>query len=186
VPPVNFENYWGVVVLSLLATMGILYRSDDHRGWVGFSVLLFGTFSAATFAFNQGVVARLSNPKEVLPLLATESPRVACNDLYLTTYLDLVHPRQSPTTFSWTRTLDLSTDSYLHTYLCDRKNLERSRPDAAPRFEGLFSTLDTGFISRGGDSFMSIGRQPIPSFPAHSDTTPVECIEHELFVVPTY
>lgn len=185
VPPVNFENYWGVMVLSLLATMGILYRSDDNRGWVGFSMLLFGAFSAATFAFNQSVFERLSNPREVLPLLAKESPRVACNDLYLTTYLDLVHPRQQPTTFSWTRTLDLSSDSYLYSYLCDKQNLERIHPDARATFEPLFSTLDSAFVFRGGDSFMSIGRQEPATFYPQSPAPPSECVERDLYIIPT-
>jgi hypothetical protein len=186
VPPVNFENYWGIMVLSFLATLGILHRSEDPRGWVGFSVLLFGVFSVATFAFNQKVSQRLSHPKEVLPVLATESDRVACNDLYLTTYLDLVHPRQQPTTFSWTRTLNLSSDSNYRNYLCDKRILESSYSEVKPLFEHLFAALDAGFITRGSDMFMSLGRQEIPTFAPRPDDAPVECPARELLMVPTY
>lgn len=186
VPPVNFENYWGVMVLSFLATMGILHRSEDPRGWVGFSLLLFGAFSAATFAFNQKVSQRLTHPKEVIPVLATDSSRVACNDLYLSTYLDLVHPRQQHTMFSWTRTLDLSSDSNYRNYLCDKRVLESSYSEATPLFEHIFAALDAGFISRGSDMFMSLGRQDIPTFAPQPLEAPIECPARELLMVPTY
>lgn len=186
VPPVNFENYWGVMVLSFLATMGILHRSEDPRGWVGFSVLLFGAFSVATFAFNQSVSARLARPREVLPLLAKDSSRVACNDLYLTTYLDLVYPRQEPTTFSWTRTLDISSDANYQNYLCDKQSLQSFHSDVQSLFNHLFVVLDEGFISRGSDMFMSLGRQNIPTFTPQPSTMETECISRELWVVPTY
>ncbi len=185
VPPVNFENYWGVMVLSFLATMGILHRSEDPRGWVGFSVLLFGVFSMATFAFNHSVSARLTRPRDVLPLLAKDSARVACNDLYLTTYLDLVSPRQEPTTFSWTRTLDISSDTNYHNYLCDKQSLQSFHADAQPLFNSLFLALDEGFISRGSDMFMSLGRQNIPTFAPQTNITGTTCSNRELLVVPT-
>lgn len=186
VPPVNFENYWGVMVLSFLATMGILHRSEDPRGWVGFSVLLFGAFSVATFAFNHSVSARLAHPREVLPLLAQNSTRVACNDLYLTTYLDLVYPRQQPTTFSWTRTLDISSDANYQNYLCDKQSLQSFHSSSQPLFDHLFVALDEGFISRGSDMFMSLGRQNIPTFAPQPSTATTECASHELLIVPTY
>ncbi len=183
VTPVNFENYWGVAVLGFLATMGVLHRSDDHRGWVGLTMFLFLAFSAGTFAFNQSVFSRLDRPREILPLLAETSPHVACNDLYLTTYLDLVHPRQQPTAFSWTRTLDLSSDSNYETYLCDKDMITSEFPDSQARFGRIFETLDAGFRSRGGDMFMSLGRQDLNLFPSKEITEQTPCRGKELIVV---
>jgi len=183
VTPVNFENYWGVAVLGLLTTMGVLHRSDDHRGWVGLAMFLFAAFSAGTFAFNQSVFNRLDRPREILPLLAETSPRVACNDLYLATYLDLVHPRQEPTAFSWTRTLDLSSDAKYETYLCDKKRLISEIPYSQTLFARVFETLDAGFLSRGGDMFMSLGRQDLNLFPPREISEPMPCSEKEFVVV---
>jgi hypothetical protein len=183
VTPVNFENYWGVAVLGFLTTMGILHRSDDQRWWVGLAMLLFAAFSAGTFAFNKSIFMKLEHPREILPLLAERSSQVACNDLYLTTYLDLVHPKQQPTTFSWTRTLDLSSDANYETYLCDRRTLIAESPDARSLFEPLFDTVDAAFLARGGDMFMSMGRQDLRMFSPKKITDSTSCASKSFVVL---
>jgi hypothetical protein len=183
VTPVNFENYWGVAVLGLVMAVGILHRSDDHRGWVGLAMFLCAAFCTGAFAFNDAVFKRLDRPREALPLLAEASPRVACNDLYLTTYLDLVHPRQQPTAFSWSRTLNLSSEENYTTYLCDKRRLLSEFPSIGPLFAPLFERLDEGFLSRGGDMFMSLGRQEVKLLPAQELSEQTLCDEKEFIVV---
>lgn len=180
IAPVNFENYWGVVVLGVLATLGILHRSEVQRGYVAASLLLFGAFALSLCVDNYRISARLTDPERILPLLAEAAPQVACDDLYLATFLDLTHPLQPPTAFSWTRTFFLSTDRYYNTYQCDRLSLERDYPELIPNFLPLFETLDSGFVSRGGDMFMSLGRQPIPRFLPQQRFDPSSCEAHAL------
>ncbi|MEY3400026.1 MAG: hypothetical protein RLZZ486_494, partial [Actinomycetota bacterium] len=71
VTPVNYEQYWGVVVVGLLATLGILYRAAALHLWVIATVAFFATYCAHTFLFNKAIFDRLKEPQRILPLLAT-------------------------------------------------------------------------------------------------------------------
>jgi hypothetical protein len=183
VTPVNFENYWGVAVLGCVTTLLIVQRASHPGYWIGFSMALYALFCVTVFARNNAVFQRLERSHEVLPLLSKSSAQVACDDLYLTTYLDLVHPMQPPTVFSWTRALNLSSDVPYENYLCSKEVIQNMGPPTSEEFAPLFHALDWGFQSRGADIFMSIGRQPIPTFPRREGTTKTSCPDRELVVV---
>ena len=183
VTPVNFENYWGVAVLGYLVTVAIIQRVTLLRAWVYCAMILFATVSLSIFEVNRVIFERLQLPRETIATLATSSSRLACNDLYLATYLDLVHPRQPPTAFSWARTYDFSSNIQYDTYLCAREEIRRST--FSHNFIRLLEALDFGFQSRGADMFMSLGRQPIPLFPKRKIEHIPECSPQNLIVVTT-
>lgn len=183
VTPVNFENYWGVAVLGCVAALLIVQRASHPRYWIGFSMALYALFCLTVFARNNAVFQRLESPHEVLPLLSKSSAQVACDDLYLTTYLDLVHPMQSPTVFSWTRTLNLSSDLSYDEYLCSKSAMQSMGPQTSDTFAPIFEALDWGFQVRGADMFMSIGRQPIPKLPQRAGSKDMNCARQELVVI---
>jgi hypothetical protein len=183
VTPVNFENYWGVAVLGCVATLLIVHLASHSGYWIGLTMALYAAFSVTLFTRNNTVFQRLEHPREVLPLLSTSSAHVACEDLYLTTYLDLVHPMQPPTVFSWTRALNLSSDVPYDDYLCSKAIIQDMGPPTSEDFKPIFQALDWGFQSRGADMFMSIGRQPIPTFPQRKVPKDTGCARRELIVV---
>lgn len=185
VTPVNFENYWGVAVLGCVTTLLIVHLASHPRYWIGFTMALYAAFSVTIFASNNAIFKRLERPREVLPQLSTSSAQLACDDLYLTTYLDLVHPMQPPTVFSWTRTLNLSSDFAYDEYLCSKDLIQKMGPPTSDDFAPIFHALDWGFERRGADMFMSIGRQPIPTFPKREGTKDTSCARRELVVVKT-
>lgn len=185
VTPVNFENYWGVAVLGYLATLAIIYGATQLRAWVYCVMALFIIFSVTVFEYNRAIFERLPLTRDTFTTLATSSSRVAVDDLYLASYLDLVHPQQPPTTFSWTRTYELASNRSYDAYLCAREEIGRSGFSSSPQFIRLFEALDFGFQSRGADMFMSLGRQPIPLFPKIEIRDIPSCPPQELIVVAT-
>jgi hypothetical protein len=185
VTPVNFENYWGVAVLGCLTTLVVIHRATEPRIWITSAFALFVAFAGTTFAFNRSIFLRLEDPKKTIAMLATSSSQVACDDRYLATNLDLVHPLQPPTAFSWTRTYDLSSNQRYDQYLCARDTILHSGHASSPKFKELFEALDRGFQTRGADMFMSLGRQPIPTFTKREFTQNTRCAPEELIVVTT-
>ena len=185
VTPVNFENYWGVAVLGYLTTLAIIHGATQLRAWVYCVMALFLIFSVTVFESNRAIFERLPLTRETISTLATSSSRVAVDDLYLASYLDLVHPQQPPTTFSWTRTYELASNKSYEDYLCAREEIRRSGFSSSPQFIRLFEALDLGFQSRGADMFMSLGRQSIPLFPKLEMRDIPYCAPQELIVVTT-
>lgn len=183
VTPVNFESYWGVVVLGCVATLLIVHGATSIRRWMACAMALFAVFSGSMFVRNNAIFRRLEHPHETLPMLSTSSAQVACDDLYLTTYLDLVHPMQPPTAFSWSRTLNLSSDAMYDEYLCSKEAIRNMGSSVSEQFTQIVAALDWGFQSRGADMFMSIGRQPIPSFPERRLSSDTRCAPQQLIVI---
>lgn len=181
VTPVNFENYWGTAVLGYLATIAIIHRVTHLRRWVYCTMLLFASFSLRIFEINRVIFERLQLPRETIATLATSSSRLAHNDLHVATYLDLVHPRQPPTAFSWARTYDLSSNVEYDAYLCAREEIRRS--PFSDEFVRLLEALELGFQYRGADLFMSLARQPIPLAPKRQVEDVAECSPQNLIVV---
>lgn len=165
VTPVNYEQYWGVLVLSGLTAVAILYRSKNPALWLHIALVCFLVHAVHIFRDNAIVFNELGNRREVLQALRTNSQSVACHNLRLATYLNLAYPMQPPTALSWTRTLNAkNNDNYLE-YSCVKRAIEKLAPPQFSQFNEVFNALEIGYIVKGSDLNVTMGRQEIVQFP---------------------
>lgn len=159
--PVNYEQYWSISIVGFLATITILSRSQYKNGWVALALFVFVVESTQTFTNNLRVFRRLPDPRQSLTTVHELAERVAVNDLYLATFLDMAYPVQPATIFSFAHTYEVSSDQSYQRYVCARRSIEASHPEYIPSFSALFARLDYGYQVRGIDPLITAGRAPI-------------------------
>lgn len=164
VTPVNYEQYWGVLVLSGLTALGVLYRSSRPTVWLRVAMVCFFLHAVSLFRANAAVFHDLGNRQEIVHALRVHSPRVACDNLRLAAYLDLAYPMQPPTALSWTRTLNAKNNDSYAEYSCVKRAVEKLEPATMARFNEVFSALEGGYSRKGSDLNVTMGRQSMVQF----------------------
>lgn len=175
VTPVNYEQYWGVFVLGVLTALGITFSGTKPLLWLGVAMGAFGLHIAMLFCHNAAVLAGFRNRQEILQALPNQASRIACDDVYLATYLDLAFPMQAPTALSWTRTLHASNNDNYVEYLCVKHALQSLPPSGLSQFKEIFSRLEYGYSTKGSDLNVTMGRQRIVKFPLPSIDVGASC-----------
>ena len=161
VTPVNYEQYWGTLVLGFLTTCAVIYRSATPKLWLYVSLAVFFAHTSAIFNHNLSVFGRLESPQNTLDVAKDNPTQLACSDIYLATYLDLAFPHKEPTALSWTRTLSTGTTSEYLSYECVKNAIKSDFPGQAYQFQNIFHVLDNGFVVKGDDVNVSMKRRPI-------------------------
>jgi hypothetical protein len=148
--PVNYEQYWGVVISGLLLTLLILIRSARPNLWVGVALLVFAVQSMEVWKRNCETFATARQRPDILEIAQKAPERLAISDIHVTTYMDLAYPMQPHTLFSFSRIYHQDSGENYQRYLCGRRYIESNNPESIPAFSALFSRLDAGYASRGG------------------------------------
>jgi hypothetical protein len=174
-PASKFEEYWGVVVVAFLGALTVYYRSAQPNRWVAVAFLWSATWFWANFQFNAGILAKLGNPIQTIDTLQEASERVASSDLLLSAYLDMVHPKQPHTLFSFTKTYRLSDDSNYTEYRCAKELVGKLHPDKYGMFAHEFAVLDIGYVFRGIDEIITMRRRSLEEFKVKSNDESTPC-----------
>lgn len=164
VSPTKYEEYWGAVVVAVLVALLVQYRSRKPDLWVVLFLSVFVVWAADNFTLNRYVYAKLSSPREAIRILKQVPGRVASNDTLLSVYLDMVHPRQEHTLFSFTKTYTLSNDQNYREYLCAKDFVASLPPEESRSFQEQFTRLDYGYMHRGIDEVITMRRSPLEEF----------------------
>jgi hypothetical protein len=178
-PPTKFEEYWGVVVVALLATLMLHYRSRQPDRWLAVVLIWFGLWLWSNFEFNAGLLAKVRNPAKTVAILRETPEQVASSDLLLSAHLDMVHPKQPHTLFSFTKTYKLSDDSNYAEYRCAKEIVRAMPVEEARTFDTEFAALDFGYSYRGVDEIITMRRQPLEAFKIkpNNDSRPCSQLE---------
>ncbi len=184
VTPVNFEQYWGVMIIAFVAAVVVLGKPQLLKGYVFLGVLCFFVAGLRDFRINLDMVSRIAEPEVVLPALAQSAADMVFDDTYTATVLDMVHPKQAPTAFSWTRTLHASSNAEYSVFQCTKKLLlEQHGTATSERFEQIMEHLARGFVEKGADLNVTMGRMPIPRVDLPTNALGTECTGRNPLIV---
>jgi hypothetical protein len=185
--PVNYEQYWSVVISGFFLTLLILLRSSRPNTFVVCLLVLFGVQSARSWHRNYTTLHKLKQPSQVLALIGKAADRVAVSDVYLASYLDLAYPMQPATLFSYNRTFIHDSGMLYRTYMCARKHIEQTLPELQAQLTPVFARLDQGYRAKGVDFLVTAGRAELPSTILLAPPSESECLaEPTPYVAPTY
>jgi len=159
--PPKYEEYYGVIVVSLLLGLLILLRSKRPNVWVGALLITFLAWTVGNAKVNHQISSRLVYPRGSIELLHTDSDRAATSDLLLSSLLDMVHPRQPSTLFSYTRTYDVSSHDNFERYRCGKRLIKQLPAHVSSAFAQEFAQLDAGYIYRGVGETVTMRRVPL-------------------------
>lgn len=165
VTPVNFEQYWGVFVLGVLAALFVTFVSSHSTLWLAIAMIGYILHATVLFRTNIEVFRALNNQRAVFSALSDSPNRVVCNNLYLATYLDLAFPKQAPTALSWTRTLHAGNNDNYRSYICMKEALQSLPQRDVSSFKDVFSQLEDGYLVKGSDLNVTMRRREIVHFP---------------------
>lgn len=185
VTPVNYEQYWGVMVIGFLLALATLHSKTSPTRWVVLTVAIFVLNMCQVFRFNDLISSKLAHPGEDLARLAQSAPNMITDDIYVATFLDLVHPRQEPTAFSFTKTYQATSSENYELFQCAKQALQQQRPNDMPRFHRILERLEVGYTARGTDLNVTMGRQPLPEHPPSMQEKPLNCPESQLYIIDT-
>ena len=186
VTPVNFEQYWGLTVIAFVAATAILGKPKLLRCWAFVALLCFFSAGMRDFSMNLSIASRITTPEVVLPALAKSAEDMVFDDLYMATVLDMVHPRQAPTAFSWTRTLHADSNEQYSVFQCTKKLLLQQHDSVVTdRFLPIMEHLKRGFSEKGADLNVTMGRMPIPRMELPANEIGAECTQRRPPIVPT-
>jgi hypothetical protein len=180
VTPVNYEQYWGVVVLAVISSVVLVKRGSGLGMWLCLLLLVFEAHCATLFRHNLEVYKSLRNPENILPVVRESPEKVACANIYLATYLDLAYPRREPTALSFTRTLHAASDRNYEVYACVKREIQSRPQSTRDTYARILEVLDHGYDVKGADLNVTMGRRDITRHYSLSTPLEMQCKETPL------
>ena len=160
--PVNYEQYWGVVVCAFLLALVIDLRSATRNLWISLALAVFVYQSVYIFKANKAVMGKISNLPRVLEVVKSAPHSVAASEVFIASYLDLAYPRQAATVFSFNSTYAHGDENFKR-YICAKRYIERNHADLVQNYAFLFEMLDNGYRVKGIDRLVNAGRSSAPN-----------------------
>jgi hypothetical protein len=175
--PSNGEQYVGLFTTSILMATTLFDKRDKPISSVKSTVVATGLLCAylgcswRVFSDNERWNKILELTPPLLSDLATRSAQVAVNDVYLSTTLSLLYPKQSALLFSFPQVYLGEAAHSITRYRCAKAALAKN-PLLAEAFEPLFIQFDAAYLYETEDNPLHhLGRAPYGN--RSHDTSPL-------------
>ncbi len=156
IQPNNFEQYWSIVAVALIVTLGF----QTQKAFPIISILLIFYWGFLNFRQNQNLTQKVELTDAILEEIKLNSAAVAVNDIYVSTRLDMLYPKQKPLLFSYTRFYKKLPDKMLQDFICAKDSLKSD-----PEFVNIVDQA-SDFYLNGDQNYIlnTIGRteHPLP------------------------
>ena len=145
--PINFEQSFGVVCISLLATVFIL--SLKRKKWMFqaagiFGILLSVAFSSKVFRINSDPVLTEKPSRELIEALREDSSNVVFESSKLASTMSMVFPKQPYTALAIAQSFGFGASKYFDRYLCVKEKIRRD-PGVNEKYSSVLMDLDKGY-----------------------------------------
>lgn len=152
--PNNYEQYAGVFSPVLILIFGIRWNMIFRK--VTIIGLLVALFIQQVFVVkeNQEKLEMVLNTPGLMENLEKHSAQVAMNDMYLSSFCNLLYPRQPATPFSYVGTYPEAHRDFFKRYLC-AKQAVLERKELMSRYQKVLSRLDHDYRYRNEDFILS-------------------------------
>jgi len=185
--PINFEQSFGVISISFLAT--ILALSYDQRKWVlpvlGVTgIFLSVVFSAQIFRINSNPILLKKPPQELLEKLRADPFSVVFEDTRLGSTMSMILPRQSFTALAISQSYSFAAPKYFEKYLCVKEKIKQE-PEISKKYKSALKSLDKGYKHlHSGFIFIHLNRRK--NFTVFYDVykKPEQCNSKKLYYYP--
>jgi len=185
--PINFEQSFGVVCFSFLATVFIL--SLREQKWIFpalsiFGILLSVVFSIQIFQVNSNPVLLEQPPQKLIKALRDDSFNVVFESSTLASTMSMVLPKQSYTALAISQSYGFSASKYFDKYLCFKEKIKQY-PGKSEKYKPALMALDKGYKHLHSD-FVFIHLNRRDKFNSFFDVhrKPESCDSKPLFFYP--
>jgi hypothetical protein len=123
IQPNNFEQYWSAAALSLI----IILQLKDLRALqvcARISMCLLFIWGFNSMATNYIYSKQIPKETEIVNDIKNDASIVALPDIYLSTRLDMLFPKQKPLLFSYTRFYKEFPERYIGDFICAEEKLK--------------------------------------------------------------
>jgi hypothetical protein len=126
--PDNFESYAGTLAVALVVAFGVQHRPRLRTGLLVIGLVAFGAASLDNARMNLAFQRSMPMTPALVTALREDAGLVVINQMELSSYMDLVHPRQQPTALSFGKTFPLTADRHIAQYRCIKKQVLIEHP----------------------------------------------------------
>jgi len=185
--PVNFEQSFGVVCFSFLATVFIFSLKDQK--WILpalgiFGILLSVVFSNQIFHVNSNPVLAEKPSQKLIKALREDSFNVVFESNALASRMSMILPKQSFTALAISQSYGFSASKYFDKYLCFKEKIQQY-PEKSEKYKSAIMALDNGYKHLSSDFiFVHLNRRD--NFHIFFDVhrKPENCDSRELYFYP--
>lgn len=185
--PNNFEQNFGVICFSFLATVSIL--SLRKQKWIFpalgvFGVLLSVVYSVTIFRLNSNPVLRENPPQKLINALREDSFNVVFENNALANNMSMILPKQSFTALAISQTDSFGSPKYFERYLCFKEKIKQD-PKITEKYKPSLVVLDNGYKHLHSD-FILLHINRREKFPVFFDVDrkPESCDSRKLYFYP--
>jgi hypothetical protein len=185
--PINFEQGFGVVCLSFLATIFIL--SLKKQKWIipalSISTMLLSLiYSFQIFRVNSNPILLQEPPRELIEALREDPFNVVFEDSRLGSTMSMVLPRQSFTGLAISQSYGFGAPKYFNKYVCLKEKIKQE-PGKFEKYKSALMNLDKGYTHLHTD-FIFIHLNRRKDFPVFFDVhkKPGNCGPKKLYYYP--
>lgn len=159
IQPNNFEQYYGVVVISVLS---LFFVSGLPMKEVFISLLtlalLYLPYRYGKLVIKLNINTEKLTQEHVLDKLRTFSSRVAFNDFAYSRVAGMIFPKQPMTVIDYGQTYGVVSKTKFNGYLCFKEYVKEK--GEGKQFEKIFKTLDKSYSTLNRDFILShVGRK---------------------------
>jgi hypothetical protein len=151
--PVNFEQYFGVIVLVFLIVLMVLsIKSFSGLKYV-FAIAGIGLmilYTKTIFLIHSHPVYTDALSEELVLNLKKNSSRVVLDNIQLATTIGMILPRQRLTALSYTQSYSFAAGKYFDNYLCVKGKINADK-EMHGRFQNTLKTLDHAYKYQNTD-----------------------------------
>ncbi len=185
--PINFEQNFGVICVSLLTTVFIL--SLRKQKWILptlsiFGILLAVIFSIQIFRINSNPVLLEKPPKKLIKALHEDSFNVVFENNALGSTMSMILPKQSYTALAISQSYGFGASKYFGKYLCLKEKIKQD-PEKFEKYKPALIALDGGYKHLHSD-FIFIHLNRRDNFHVFFDVhrKPENCDSKKLYFYP--
>ena len=185
--PNNFEQNFGVICFSCLATVFILSLRDQK--WIFpavgvFGILLSVVYSIQIFRMNSNPVLWENPSQKLISALREDSFNVVFENNALANNMSMILPRQSYTALAIIQTTSFGSPKYFERYLCFKEKIKQD-PEKFEKYKSALEVLDNGYKHLQSD-FILLHINRREKFPVFFDVhrKPENCDSKKLYFYP--
>ena len=185
--PINFEQGFGVVCISFLATVFILSLKFERQKWLlpvmgVFGILLSAVYSIQVFRINSNPTLLEQPSQKLIAALREDSYNVVFEDSALASTMSMVLPRQTYTALAISQSYGFAASNYFDRYLCVKEKIKR---EAFGKYKNSLASLDKGYTHLHSD-FVFIHLNRRKDFRVFFDVNkkPENCSPKKLYFYP--
>ena len=145
--PINFEQSFGVVCVSFLATVLIL--SLKQQKWMFKAAAISGillslAFSSKIFRVNSNPVLVEKPSQELIEALREDSHNVVFENSKLASTMSMIFPKQPYTALAISQSFGFGSSKHFDRYLCIKEKINQD-PGKIEKFRSVLMALDKGY-----------------------------------------